>query len=121
MTEYRLLYCPYASFTNAQLLSPKVAALCFDNLVILDLVGASWDAVGADHVVRDAVRLLKDGGILEIVTRATVLAKYENPIAAAIRRDMGDREYKQRLMLSLAKVPHDFADRPDQLNGGRHD
>ncbi len=50
---------------------------------------------------------------------AAVLAKYEAPIAAAIRRDMGDRKFldlyeaqsqssgKQRWTLSLAKVPQD--------------
>lgn len=119
MTEHNLFYYPYASFTNEQLPLLKVAALYFDKLIILDPVGASWDTVGADHVARDAVRLLKNAGILEIVTPATVLAKYEAPIAAAIRRDMGDRGFldlcdaqsqasgKQRWTLSLAKVPQD--------------
>ena len=120
MTEHNLFYYPYASFTNAQLPLLKVAALYFDKLTILDPVGASWDTIGADHVARDAVRLLKDAGILEIVTPATVLAKYEAPIAEAIRRDMSDREFldlceaqsrasgKQRWTLSLAKVPQDL-------------
>ncbi len=119
MTEHNLFYYPYASFTNAQLPLLKVAALYFDKLVILDPVGASWDTVGADYIARDAVCQLKDAGILEIVTPATVLAKYEAPIADAIRRDMGDREFldlcdaqtqtasKQRWTLSLAKVPQD--------------
>jgi hypothetical protein len=119
MTGHNLFYYPYASFTNAQLPLLKVAALYFDKLVILDPVGASWHTIGADHVARDAVRLLKTAGILEIVTPATVLAKYEAPIAEAIRRDMGDREFlelceaqsrasgKQRWTLSLAKVPQD--------------
>jgi hypothetical protein len=119
MTDHNLFYYPYASFTNAQLPLLKVAALYFDKLVILDPVGASWDTVGADDVARDAVRQLKDAGILEIVTPATVLAKYEAPIADAIRRDMSDREFldlceaqsrasgKQRWTLSLAKVPQD--------------
>jgi hypothetical protein len=65
------------------------------------------------------MRLLKNEGILEIVTPATVLAMYEAPISEAIRRDMGDREFlelceaqsratgKQRWTLSLAKVPQD--------------
>jgi hypothetical protein len=64
--------------------------------------------------------LLKDAGILELVTPPTVLAKYEAPIAAAIRQDMGDGEFldlcdahikasgKQRWTLSLAKVPQDL-------------
>ncbi|MBI1853619.1 MAG: hypothetical protein HYR85_25050 [Planctomycetes bacterium] len=119
MTDHNVFYYPYASFTNAQLPLLKVAALYFDKLVLLDPVGASWGAVGADHVARDAVRLLKGAGILEIVSPATVLAKYEAPIAAAIRRDMGDREFlglcdaqgqasgKQRWTLFLAKVPQD--------------
>lgn len=120
MTEHGLFYYPYASFTNAQLPLLKVAALYFDKLVLLDPVGASWDTVGADNVARDAVRLLKDVGILEIVTPATLLAKYEKPIAESIRRDMEDREFldlcdaqsqasgKQRWTLSLAKIPQDL-------------
>lgn len=119
MSEHNLFYYLYASFTNAQLPLLKVAALWFDKLVILDPVGASWDTVGADHIASDAVRQLKDAGILEIVTPAAVLAKYEQPIAEAIRRDMGDREFldlcdahgntsdKQRWTLSLAKAPQD--------------
>lgn len=119
MSAHNLFYYPYASFTNAQLPLLKVAALYFDKLVLLDPVGASWDTIGADQVARDAVRQLKDAGLLEIVTPATVLAKYEKPIAEAIRRDMADREFldlcdaqsqasgKQRWTLSLAKVPQD--------------
>lgn len=97
----------------------KAAALYFDKLVILDPVGASWDTIGADHVAREAVGLLKGAGILEIVTPGAVLAKYESPIAEAIRADMGDCEFlelceaqsrvsgKRRWTLSLAKVPRD--------------
>ncbi len=119
MTQHNLFYYPYASFTNAQLPLLKVAALWFDKLFILDPVGASWDTIGADHITRDVVLQLKNAGILEIVTPATVLAKYEQPIAEAIRRDMGDHEFldlcdahgrtsgKQRWTLSLAKVPQD--------------
>lgn len=119
MTEHSLWYYPYACFTNTQLPLLKVAALWFDKLYILDPVGASWNTIGADHVVRDAVLQLKDGGILEVVTPATALAKYEAPIVDAIRRDMADREFldlceahsrargKQRWTLSLAKVPQD--------------
>ena len=55
----------------------KVAALYFDKLVLLDPVGPSWDTIRADHVARDAVRQLKNAGLLEIVTQATVLAKYK--------------------------------------------
>jgi len=56
-TEHTLFYYPYASFTNAQLPLLKVAVVWFDKLVILDPVGASWDTIGADHIVRDAVKL----------------------------------------------------------------
>lgn len=120
MNEHSLVYFPYASFTNAQLPLLKVAALYFDKLVLLDPVGASWDTVDADHIARDAVRLLTSAGILEAVTPATVLAKYERPIAEAVRRDMADHEFldlcdaqsqasgKQRWTLSLAKVPQDL-------------
>src|SRR2546430_1151375 len=127
MTDHNLFYYPYASFTNAQLPLLKVAALYFDKLVILDPVGASWDTIGAGDLARDAVRQLKDAGILEIVTPATVLVKYETQIADAIRRDMADREFldlceaqsrasgKQRWRLSLAKVPQDV--QTDQTMG----
>ncbi len=93
MTDHNLFYDPYASFTNAQLPLLKVAAVWFDKLVILDPVGASWDTIGADHIARDAVRQLKDAGIMEIVAPAAVLAKYERPIADAIRRDMAERQF----------------------------
>jgi hypothetical protein len=33
-------------------------ALWFNRPVILAPVGASWDTIGADHVARDAVKLL---------------------------------------------------------------
>lgn len=120
MTGHNLFYYPYASFTDAQLPLLKVAALYFDKLVVLDPVGASWDTIGADHITRDAVRQLKDAGILEIVSPTTVLVKYEKQIADAIRSDMADREFlvlcdaqsriagKQRWTLSLAKVPQDL-------------
>jgi hypothetical protein len=119
VAEHNLFYYPYASFTNAQLPLLKVAALYFDKLVLLDPVGASWDTVGADHIARDAVQQLKDAGILELVTPAAVLAKYDAPITEAIHRDMSDHEFlelcevqsqvsgKQRWTLSLAKVPED--------------
>lgn len=45
MTEHKLFYYPYASFTNAQLPLLKVAALWFDKLLILDPFGASWDVL----------------------------------------------------------------------------
>lgn len=124
MAEHNLFYYPYASFTKAQLPLLKVAALYFDKLVILDPVGASWDTIGIDQVAREAVLKLKSAGILKIVNPATVLARYEAAIAAAIRREMADREFldlceaqgsatgKQRWTLSLAKVPQDL--RTDQ-------
>lgn len=49
MTEHKLFYYPYTSFTNAQLPLLKVAALYFDKLVILEPVGASWATIGVDH------------------------------------------------------------------------
>lgn len=117
MTSHNLFYYPYASFTNEQLSLLKVAALYFDKLTMLDPVGASWATVGAHHVARDAIKLLKNAGILEVVTPADVLAKYSDALAEAVRRDMADREFlelcdgqiqatgKQRWTLSLAKVP----------------
>jgi hypothetical protein len=41
MTDHRLLYYPYASFTNTKLPLLKMAAVWFDRLVILDPVGAA--------------------------------------------------------------------------------
>ena len=49
MTKHNIFCCPYSSFKYAQLPVLKVAAVYFDNLVIIDRVGASWDAVGANH------------------------------------------------------------------------
>jgi hypothetical protein len=120
MTENNLFYYPYASFTNEQFPLLKVAALYFDKLTLLDPVGASWDTVGIDHLARDAVRQIKEAGVLEIVSPSTVLAQYEAPISAAIRRDMADPEFldlcdahgqasgKKRWTLSLSKVPQDM-------------
>ncbi len=93
MTEHNLFYYPYTSFTNAQLPLLKVAALYFDQLFILDPVGASWATVGADHVARDASKLLKDAGILKPLTPSDVLAAHTGAITGAIRRDMGDRAF----------------------------
>lgn len=42
MNEHSIFYYPYASFTNAQLVLLKVAALHFDKLVILGPVATSW-------------------------------------------------------------------------------
>src|SRR5436309_1009280 len=93
MTGHNLFYYPYASFTNVQVPLLKVAALYFDRLYLLDPVGASWATIGADYPARHAVKLLREAGILEVVTPATVLAKYAGPITDAIRRDMKDREF----------------------------
>ena len=51
MTEHNFFYYPYASFTNAQLPQLKVAALYFDKMVSLDLVGT-----GAAQDVADIKR-----------------------------------------------------------------
>lgn len=119
MNEHNAFYYPYASFHDAQLPLLKVAALWFDKLVILDPSGASWDGIGADPPARDAVRKLKDAGILNLVTPADVLNKYKAPITEAILRDMRNEKFlelcdqhsratgKQRWTLSLAKVPQD--------------
>jgi hypothetical protein len=93
MTECILFYYPYASFTNAQLLLLKVAALYFDKLYLLDPVGASWATIGADYPAREAVKQLQDAGILQMITPTDVLAKQAGPITDAIRRDMRDREF----------------------------
>ena len=50
----------------------------------LDPVRASCDTIGADYIARDAITLLKEAGILEIVTPASVLTKYEDAIRESI-------------------------------------
>jgi hypothetical protein len=103
---HNLFYYPYASFANEQLPLLKVAALCFDKLTILDPVGASWVTVGGDHVARDAIVFLKDVGILEVVTPADVLAKYADPLAEAVRRDMTGREFLELVCCSGPSALH---------------
>ena len=76
MTDHNLFYYPYASFTNSQLPLLKVAALYFDQPVILDPFGANLASIGADHYAKEAVKQLQDAGILQTVTPADVLAKY---------------------------------------------
>lgn len=78
----------------------KVAALYFDKLVILDPVGANWATIGADHVARDAITLLKDANIPKAVTPADVLAKFGDSLAEAVRRDMADREFLELRQLN---------------------
>ena len=120
MITHRLYYYPYASFTNQQLPLLKVAAVWFDELVILDPIGASLHSIGLDPGVSQAVQLLRQEGILRIVDPATVLQAYEGPMAAAIRADLADPAFlqlcqghaegtgHQRWTLSLAKVPQDL-------------
>lgn len=92
MNTHNLFYYPYASCTNAQLPLLKVAALWFEKLVILDPIAVSWDTICTDRIARDAVRQLTDAGI-KVVTPADALAKYERPIADAIRRDITDHKF----------------------------
>jgi hypothetical protein len=120
MSEHRLFYFPYGSFTDAQVPLLKVAALYFDKLVLLDPVGASWDTVGADTPASDAVKTLRAAGLLETVTPAAVLADHAAAIAEEVRRDMADAEFlalcdshakasgKRRWTLALAKLPQDL-------------
>ena len=56
MTEHKLFYYSYASFTNERLPQLKVAALYFDMLYILVPVGASKATICADHCAREAVK-----------------------------------------------------------------
>jgi hypothetical protein len=120
MPGNNIFYYPYASFTNAQLPLLKAAALYFDKLIILDPVDASWDTIGAEFYVRDAVQMLKEAGILKIVTPSEILKKFEDSLYEAIRSDMSNAEFlalcdaharesgKDRWTLSLAKVPKDM-------------
>ena len=120
MTPHRLYYYPYASFTNQQLPLLKVAAIWFDELVILDPIGASLHTIGVDPSVSQAVKLLQQEGILKIVDPASVLQTIDGPMAAVIRADLADPAFLQlcqahaeatgrhRCTLSLAKVPQDL-------------
>jgi hypothetical protein len=120
MSPHRLYYYTYATFTNQQLPLLKVAAVWFDELMILDPVGASLNSIGVDPSVSDAVKLLQQEGFLRVVDPATVLQAYEGPMAAAIRADLADPAFlqlcqahaeatgHQRWTLSLAKVPQDL-------------
>lgn len=117
MAEHSLFYFPYASLTDEQLPLLKVAALFFDKLFLLDPIAASWNSVGTTESARDGVRLLREAGILETVSPAAVLAKYDAPLAELVKRDMADRDFlalcdaqsrssgQNRWTLSLAKVP----------------
>ena len=117
MLSHDLFYFPYASITEKQLSLARIAALYFDKLTILDPVGASWEGIGADAAAREALKLLRDEGILELVSPADVLAGHAHAIEAEVRRDMADVELlglceeharatgKHRWTLSLAKVP----------------
>ena len=86
MTEHNLFYYPYASLTDEQLPLLKAAALYFDKLYILDPIGASWDTIGAEHHARHGMMLLRDEGILEVISPSDVLARFETQIAEAICR-----------------------------------
>jgi len=120
MTPHRLYYYPYASFTDQQLPLLKVAAVWFDELVILDPLGANLNTIGVEPRVSQALQLLQREGILRVVDPASVLQTYESPMAAAIRADLADPAFLQlcqshtqatgyqRWTLSLAKVPQDL-------------
>ncbi len=72
-----------------------MAAVWFDELIILDQVGASLNSIGVDAIVSDAVKLLQQEGILKIVDPARVLQTFEGPMAAAIRADLADPAFLQ--------------------------
>lgn len=120
MPKHNLYYYPYASFTNAQLPLLKVAALYFDKLYILDPDKAIGGTVGLGDVTKE-IALLETEGILERVSPAEILAKYEHEIAAAIRADLSDSEFMdlceqsgkaQLWTLALAKVPKEIREDP---------
>ena len=52
ITAHSRFYCLCASFTNAQLPLLKVAALCFEQLIILDSVSTGLAIIGKDHHAR---------------------------------------------------------------------
>lgn len=117
MSKHSIFYYPYASFTNDQLPLLKAAALYFDKLYILDPVGASWNIIGVPSwPARNAVKALKEAGILETVSPSEVLAKFESQIADAIRSDLQTREFIDLCdsrgggswTLALAKVPEEI-------------
>ncbi|MFQ6538808.1 MULTISPECIES: hypothetical protein [Aphanothece] len=73
MTPVRLYYYSYATFTNQQLPLLKVTAVWFDELVILDPIGACLHTIGVDPALSEAVQRLRQEGILRVVDPATVL------------------------------------------------
>ena len=93
MAEHTLFLVSLRVVMTVQIPLLKIAALYFDELVILDPVGASWNTIGAAMFARQAVKLLADETILKVVTPGEVLANHEAAKAAANRRDMEDQEF----------------------------
>lgn len=103
MPPHRLYDYPYASFTDQQLPLLKVAAVWFDELVVLDPLGANLNTIGVEPRVSQALQLLQREGILKVLDPASVLQTYEGPMAAAIRADLADPAFLQ-LCQSHAKA-----------------
>lgn len=127
MTEHRLFYYPYASFTNAQFPLLKVAALYFDKLVILDPDKATGGTVGSGDIAKD-VALLEGEGILSRIAPEEVLEAYEQDIATAVRADLDDPTFLKLCeksgkvefwTLALAKVPKEIRDDPQHQEYAR--
>ena len=126
MSEHSIFYYPYADLKNEQLPLLKVAALYFDKLYILNPHQASYApnsvTLEIDGTVENDLRLL-DGRedpsirILEYISPAEVLGKYEQEIAKAVRADMEDEAFQSlcrvsgqavRWELALEKVPKEL-------------
>lgn len=124
MSAHTIFYYPYGDFRNKDIPLLKVAALYFDKLYILDpfkaVSGGDEFAQNADSqaIARDVNLLQGESvGILETVSPAEVLIKYDTEIAAAILHDLQDLEYiklcgsssqPRSWKLSLAKLPWEF-------------
>lgn len=63
MTECNLFLTPLHIFHEHAASILKVVVLYFDRLVILDLVGASWEIIGRNHHVLGDAKKLKDARI----------------------------------------------------------
>jgi hypothetical protein len=65
ITEHKLFYYSYVSFTKARLPLLKVAALYFDKLSFLDSIGASLVGIGVNYATQEVVKQLREVGILQ--------------------------------------------------------
>lgn len=108
----------YAAATRSSV--PRAAALCFDELCILDPLKTNFGGIGAGPLANE-LHLLEEAGLLRRVAPEEVLHRYEQAIGDAIRADMQDPAFRQlcqerggaeQWTLALAKVLQAIRDDP---------